>query len=221
MIDYCRHHWYNIGGILFIALSFFLAFRNSALSRIQVILLSSFMGMLVHQMEEYAWPGGFPSMANILMCREREAYDRYPFNANQCWISNVFLTYTFYLLPVFFPNLIWLGLAQVFAGMLQIISHGFLMNIKLRSFYNPGMGATILLQWPIGIYYIYYVNAHKLAGQSAYLIGMAAAVAALCVLFFIPILLMRDRKSAYPFHEEELYGFAERKIKAMQHERKV
>ena len=119
MIDFCRHNWYHLGAILFAALAFFLLLGPDVLSETQVILMCSFMAMLVHQCEEYSWPGGFPSMANVALFRDKGIADRYPFNANQCWISNVFLTYAFYLIAVFFPDVIWLGLAQVMLGMLS------------------------------------------------------------------------------------------------------
>ena len=213
MIKWYRRHWYYIGGILFVLLAFAMGFWGSMFSRIQVILIFSFMAMLVHQFEEYAWPGGFPSIANIVSFGEREAPDRYPLNANQCWISNVFLTYTFYIVAVFLPHVIWLGLAQVIAGMLQVPAHGIVENIKLRSPYNPGLGATIFLQLPIGIYYIWYVAANNLASAWTYVIGVSGAIVALGLVFLLPIRVLRSRDSKYPFAEEEMFGFAEEKVK--------
>ena len=178
--------------------------------------MCSFMAMLVHQFEEYGWPGGFPSMANVAMFRDKGIADRYPFNANQCFISNVYLTYAFYLIAVFFPDLIWLGLAQVMLGMLQIIAHGIIANIKMKSFYNPGLGATVLLQWPIGIIYIMHINALGAVDPLMYVFGVLGAIAAALVLFGFPVLFMRNRDTAYPFYPEEVYGFGEAKIKRME-----
>ena len=210
-----RRNWYYIGGILFVALSFFMGFWGSMFSRIQVILIFSFMAMLVHQFEEYAWPGGFPSITNIAAFGEKEAPDRYPLNANQCWISNVFLTYPFYVIPVFFPDLIWLGLAQIMLGlMIQVPAHAIAVNIRLKSFYNPGLGATMFLQVPLGIYYIWYVATNNLASTGTYVIGFIGAIVAMLVLFLLPIrLLATNRESKYPFAEAEMYGFAKEKIK--------
>ena len=211
-MKFWRRNWYYIGGILFVALSFFMGFWGSLLSRIQVILIFSFMAMLVHQFEEYAWPGGFPSITNMVMFGEKKVPDRYPLNANQCWISNVLLTYPFYIIPVFFPNLIWLGLAQVIAGMLQVFAHGIMENIKLKSLYNPGLGATVFLQLPLGIYYIWYVATNNLAGPLTYVIGVIGAFVGLGLLFLLPIRLLRSRDSKYPFAEAEMYGFAKEKV---------
>lgn len=99
--------------------------------------------------------------------------------------------------------------------MLQIPAHGIAVNVKLKSPYNPGLAATVFLQLPIGIYYIWYVVTNNLAGGGTFVIGAIASVAALMVLFLIPIALLRSRNSKYPFAEEEMYGFAAEKIKAM------
>ena len=211
-MKFWRRNWYYIGGVLFVALAFFMGFWGSLFSRIQVILIFSFMAMLVHQFEEYAFPGGFPGITNIVMMGEKKVPDRYPLNANQCWISNVFLTYPFYIVPVFFPNLIWLGLAQVMLGMLQIIAHGIIENMRLKSLYNPGLGATVFLQLPLGIYFIWYVATNHLASTGTYILGFVGAIIALVLLFLLPIRLMASRESKYPFAEAEMYGFAKAKI---------
>ena len=207
-----RRNWYYIGGVLFVALLFFMGFWGNYFSRIQGILIFSFMAMLVHQFEEYAYPGGFPSISNIVMMGEKDVPERYPLNANQCFISNVFLTYPFYILPVFLPNVIWLGLSQVMLGMLQIFAHGIAANIKLKSLYNPGLGATVFLQWPIGVYYIWYATTNNLADSGAFVFGFLGAILAVIVLFLLPIRLLRNRQSRYPFAEEEMYGFAKEKV---------
>jgi len=213
-MKFWRRNWYWIGGILFIALSFFMGFWGvRLLSHIQVILVFSFMAMLIHQVEEYGWPGGFPSITNILLFREKLVPDRYPFNQNLCFIDNVFTTYAFYIIPIFFPNLIWLALAQVMAGLYQIPAHGIAMNIRMKSLYNPGLGATLFLQTPLAIYFIWYVSTNNLATNMDFIIGAIGGLAGLALSFGLPVLLMRNRNSKYPFAEKEMYGFAADKAK--------
>jgi hypothetical protein len=216
-MKFYRRHWYEIGGALFVALAYFITFWGNHFSHIQVILTYSFMAMLVHQFEEYALPGGLPAIGNIVMSGERDAPDRYPLNANQVMISNVFLTYPFYVIPVFLPGIIWLGLMQVGQGLLQVIAHGVVANVKLKSFYNPGMASNLLLQLPIGIYYIWYVRAHHLATTTDYVLGSIAAVLSLFVLWLGPIAIFRSRQSKYPFTSAQMYGYAGEKAKAMLH----
>ena len=211
-MTFYRRNWYYIGGILFVALSYVMGFWGNDFSRIQVILMCSFMAMLAHQVEEYAYPGGFPSIANIAMFGEKNVPDRYPLNANQCLISNVFLTYPFYLAAIFLPNIIWLGLAQVGLGLFQILAHGIVVNIRLRSLYNPGLATAVFLFLPIGIYYIWYVSTNHLASTGDVVLGVIATILAAIVLFLLPILLLRSKESKYPFAEAEMYGFAKQKV---------
>lgn len=211
-----RHNWYDVGMFLFVALSFVMGFWGSHFSTLQLILTFSFMAMLVHQFEEYAYPGGFPSIANIISLGEKEVPDRYPLNANQCLISNVFLTYPFYILPIFFPQLIWFGLGQVLLGMtIQLVAHGIVVNIRLKSFYNPGLLAVLFLHIPLGIYYIWYVIANHLAGVGDFVVGLLVAILASLLLFGLPIRLLRSRTSRYPFDPEEMDGFARQKVAAI------
>lgn len=214
-MDAYRRNWYYVGGILFVALAYFMGFWGENLSRIQVILVYSFMAMLVHQFEEYACPGGLPAIANVVMSGEREAPDRYPLNANQVLISNVFLTYPFYIIPVLFPNLIWLGLIQIGQGLAQAPLHGVLMNVKMKSPYNPGMASCLLLQGPIGVYYIWFVNTQNLATTADYVIGFFGTLLALVVLWLGPIGLLRSRKSPYPFTEAQMFGYRGDEIRQM------
>lgn len=212
MLKIWRRNWYWIGGIIFVALAFFMGFWGvEHLDRIQVILIFSWMAMLVHQVEEYGWPGGFPSIVNIIQFGEREIPDRYPFNQNLSFFDNVFTTYTFYIVPVFFPDLIWLVLAQTLAALIQLPAHGIIGNIRMKSFYNPGLAAAVFLQLPIAVYMIWYVNANNLATGMDFVFGIIGAIVGYGLCFGVPVALMRNRNSKYPFAPEEMYGFAKEK----------
>ena len=62
---------------------------------------------------------------------------------------NVWAAYPFCLVPVFFPNAFWLGLSMVLFALGQFVVHGVVMNWKLRSLYNPGLGTVVFgfLAW--------------------------------------------------------------------------
>ncbi|HEY4100352.1 MAG TPA: HXXEE domain-containing protein [Gemmatimonadales bacterium] len=203
-MKYYRHNWYHVGGILFVALAFLLGFRGSSFSTIQLILILSFMAMLAHQVEEYAYPGGFPTVSNTIMFGEKAHPDRYPLNANQCMISNVFLTYPFYILAICFPGMIWLGLAQIGLGLFQTLAHVVVIPIKQRRLYNPGFATNVLLFWPIGAWYIWYVVTNNLATTEDFILGGIGVFAAALVLFLLPIILLRNKESKYPFSEAEM-----------------
>lgn len=214
-MNFYRRHWYHIGGILFVGLTYFMGFWGHDFSQLQVILIYSFMGMLAHQFEEYAFPGGLPGIANVIIGGEKKAPDRYPLNANQVLISNVFLTYPFYIIPILFPNVVWLGIMQVAQGMIQAPLHGIAMNVMLRKPYNPGMLSCLLIQLPLGLYYIWVVATQHLATTGDYILGSIAGLLSVFVLWLEPIAIFRSRKSKYPFTEAQMYGYAQENVKAM------
>ena len=212
VLQFYRRNWYSVGLILFIALSFFMGFWRNNFSYIQIILIYSFMALLIHQFEEYAYPGGFPSIFNTAVFGEKKVPERYPINANQALITNVFLAYPFYILAIIFPNLIWLGFAQILFGMVQLIVHGFIVNVRLKSLYNPGLAAVIFLHWPIGLYYIWYIITNNLASTGDYIIGVIVTIIAAIVMIALPMRLLASKESNYPFSEAEMGGFAKEKV---------
>lgn len=215
-MSFYRRNWYYIGGILFVFLAYLTEFWRNDFSKLQIILIYSFMAMLVHQFEEYGVPGGFPSIFNIVCVREISTPDRYPLNANQVMINNVFMTYPFYILAIIFPNAIWYGLITIGQGMVQLTNHGFYNNIKLKSLYNPGLASVLLLHWPIGIYYIWYVTVNNLVTPIDYVIGFLGAFSTGIILWLGPVKILRNKQSKYPFTEKQMYGYAEQKIRQIE-----
>ena len=201
-------NWYYFGAVLFVALAYIVGFFGDAINPLQKILTLSFMALLVHQFEEYGLPGGFPAIHNnILTPGGSEAPDRYPLNQKSAAIINTIGAYSFYIIPIFLPNLIWLGLAQILFGMMQITVHGIVINVKMKTLYNPGMGAIIFLHWPIGIYYMLYIYANGLIQALDWIGTIVCTVTAAIFIVALPNRLLRDKNSEYPFLKEEMERF--------------
>lgn len=206
MLGYYRRNWYYLAGAAVVATAALMVVGGHLFSPIQAILIYSFMALLVHQFEEYALPGGEPAVLNVVFYGEKRDYDRYPGNRQNAMIVNT-LAYPFYLAPIVFPDLIWLGLAQMFFGFFQFVGHGIVMNVRGRSWYNPGLASVVLLHVPIGIWYIHFVLVRALAGWTDFMFGALAFVLATALLVVAPVQLLKDRKSPYPFSREELERF--------------
>ncbi len=200
-------NWYYIGGVLFVLLAFMVGFLGEGFNPLSKILTLSFMALLVHQFEEYALPGGFPAIMNSAWMGEKDVPDRYPLNRKSAFIVNVIGGYPFYILAILFPNLIWLGLAQVLFGMLQILIHGILINVKMKSWYNPGLAAVVFLHWPIGIYYIRYIYVNGLIQPWHWLAGIGVTVLAAMLIINLPLQLLKNKKSEHAFSAEEMKRF--------------
>lgn len=134
--------------------------------------------------------------------------DRYPLNQFSAMFTNVFFAYVIYLLPIIFPNVIWLGIAPMLMGMMQFMIHGIMTNIKMKSIYNPGLGAVVFLHIPVGVYYIYYITTNGLATGRTWAIGIIYTIAATgFVLGYLTYIGFSDRNSKWVFDEDELKRF--------------
>jgi hypothetical protein len=206
-MNWYRRNWYTVGLFIGAAAVVLVAVEWQRWELLQRLLLLNFAALLFHQFEEYGWPGGEPAIMNRVIQPSANP-DRYPLNQNSAMVINVFVAYPFYLVPVFFPNLIWLGLAPVLFGMMQIVMHGILTNVKLKTLYNPGLLAVALGHIPIGVYYIYIIESRNLATVWDWVFGVAYLMA------FVGIAMRKltyswlaDRDSPYPFDRVEMARF--------------
>jgi hypothetical protein len=180
----------------------------SDLTRVQWILLLNCVVLLLHQFEEYAWPGGEPWIINEVMQPKASRPDRYPLNQNNAFVINVPIAWSFYLLPVFFPETVWVGLAPVLFGFGQLVVHGVTNNRKLKTIYNPGLAAVVLGHIPLGVWYLREVQT---SGRDwAFAILYMAAFMAVGMMK-VGYGLLADENSAYPFAPEEMERFGRRR----------
>ena len=196
-----RRHWYSVGLVIAIGVLISATIGWQTLDMLQRILLLNFFVLLLHQFEEYGWPGGEPAIINKVM-QPSVTPERYPLNQNSAMIINVVVAYPFYLLPVFFPKVIWLGLAPVLLGMLQFIVHGVVTNRKLRTFYNPGLLAVMVGHIPLGACYVYYISAERLASVTDWVFSLVYLLA-------IIGLFMRKMTYGWLAKTDSPYSFAD------------
>jgi len=154
-------HWMDIGGVAVIPLVLWAVLGEW--STIQVILILNFAALLVHQFEEYRFPGGEPWILNELGGNNDGPVDRGPTNHLTRIFINVVAAWPFYVVPILFPEVVWLGFAPILFGMgFQLVVHVFWNNIRLKSLYNPGVIAVLLGHVPLGIWYIVVVYQQNL-----------------------------------------------------------
>ena len=207
-MHFFRRHWYDVGAIVAVGAIIWLVLEWQGMGVLQRLLLLNFIAILIHQYEEYGWPGGEPAIMNMVL-QPSQAPDRYPLNQHSAMLVNVLITYGFYLVPVFLPSITWLGLAPMLMGVLQFVVHGIVTNKKLRTFYNPGLGAVVLGHIPIAACYVYLIHARGSAGLWDWVAGLAYMV----VVTYITLPKMTytwlpDPNSPYPFDEVEMKRFS-------------
>ena len=173
-----------------------------SLSTVQQILLLNFGVLLVHEFEEYEWPGGLPTFMNEVV-RKSDRPDRYPLNQLNSLVINVPAAYAFYLIPLFFPHLIWLELRTILFNFLELLLHcsgGFGLA---RSPYNPGL-LTVIPWLALAIWYLVEadITASDWCIAIAYMLGFV-----IIFLGLVTYVLLASRESPYPFAPEELSRF--------------
>lgn len=144
MMNFLRRHWYNVGLIVALITAVILFFQWEELGILRTLILLNFIALLLHQFEEFGFPGGGPAIANMfspvtqsLAAASGSDYkpivDRYPLNQNNAMAGNMTFSYGMYLIPAFFPQVIWMGIAPAIFGLIQLIPHLFATNVKMKT----------------------------------------------------------------------------------------
>lgn len=204
MLNFLRHHWYDFGVVSGVITTYYLNQHRRTVTTTQKILLVNFLAIIVHQFEEYRFPGGFPAAMNTGVHRSTHP-DRYPLNAHSALITNVVATYGLYLPAIFCPDRVWFALASVIIGFGQILIHGLNINSKMGAFYNPGLASAVLLHVPVGIYYIRHINATgQLTGRQLVLGLISGLLVAYLLLAKYTFTWAPDYNAPYPFTVDEM-----------------
>ncbi|NEW06779.1 HXXEE domain-containing protein [Paenibacillus sp. SYP-B3998] len=205
-MNFLRKHWQDLGVVVGLLVCIYVMMNRTILSELTMILWLNFVAILIHQFEEYRWPGTFAGMFNVVLFKS-ETPDRYPLNKQSAMIINVIIAYVFYLLPVLFPSIVWLGLAPILMGFFQVIWHGIFANIKAKSVYNPGLFAAIFLHVPIGIWYINNIVDHHLSTTADWILGATYFIVAVYILIVKGNLWLRNKNSPYSFSKKQLGAY--------------
>ena len=124
MASFFRKHWCDIGLVVAIVVVVCLVANLGEMSEMKVLLWLSFVAILVHQFEEYRWPGYFAGLFNVVIFKS-DIPDRYPLNTQSAMVINILITYVFiYSRFLSKYNMAWVG--TYFNGIFQFIWHGIL-----------------------------------------------------------------------------------------------
>ena len=194
---FIRDNWYRMGLVAFAAMAVAVIALAPEMDATQRILLLSLMSLPLHQYEEYALPGGGPVVINRYFYGEADNYRRFPGNWNSIMVVNL-SAYVFYILALAFPQLTWLGMATMLFNLYQVLGHCIQMNLKMGTWYNPGMATSVFLFLPISACYIAVVvgSGQMLATDWALAVACFALIAAVSVV--LPVQAMKRADSPYP-----------------------
>lgn len=213
-MKFLHRHWYDLSAIIGALILAALFVFWGELSVLQRLSIANLAVIFFHFYEEFGFPGGFGTLANTVLYKSSPAPDRWPLNQNSVMIGNWSFALLFYVPPIIFPHLIWLGLMpMLFGGVGQLLAHGVLNTVMLkraglRYRFNSGLVTTLLGHVPLAIAYGYAVETMGLATAWDWVIGFAYAVFAYAVVFRLIIMKsLENADSPYPFDDAELKRF--------------
>jgi len=150
---FMERHWFDVGGVLGIVLAIWLAFTGSTMSNLTLLLWLSLLSLLAHQVEEWRWPGWFPGMLNVVLCRSKGPW-RFPLNIRSGLVVNVVVGWLGYLLAALLAErALWLALATILVSLGNCVLHLLLVPIRGRMPYNPGMVTSLLFFLPLVVWF--------------------------------------------------------------------
>ena len=162
----------------------------------------NFIGLLLHQFEEYGMPGGAPYFMNRYM---RGGDERYPLNQFSAMVTNILIVYICYTLPIFLPDVIWLGLAPILFGCgFQVLLHGVVFMVKFHHFYNPGTGAVFCIHLPCGIFYIWNVVSNSVITSKDWIFAIVYLLVMIGITVVFGQVILSSKDSKYAFDESEI-----------------
>jgi len=147
--------WAKTGLVLSVFLFVFLIIFVRELDFVVFILLLQTPLYMLHQTEEYVFPGGFGKYFNTEIFK-LETEDG-PMDQNFIFFVNILLIWL--ALPIFgllsttdYAYGLWIPYFSFFAG----ISH-ILLAIRAKKLYNPGLVVSLLLNIPVGLWSVFYL----------------------------------------------------------------
>lgn len=149
-MNWINKNWAKIGGLVSIVIILFVIFSNPKLNGIESLFWIHFAIFLLHQFEEFVYPGKFKEFYNETILNKNRI-TRFPLNDNGIILVNVVFGWTAYLLSaVLGENFIWLTIGLLGVTILNGIMHTIMFIIKRK--YNPGFISGLLFFIPFGTF---------------------------------------------------------------------
>lgn len=203
-MSFLRKHWYDIGFMIAVCIVGYALFMHANYYSFPFLMWMNFVTLLIHQFEEYRFPGYFPGMVNVVMYNSEQP-DRYPLNTQTALAVNVFMGWVVYLLAALLNvKAVWLGIASVLVSAGNVIAHTLVFNIKGKTIYNPGLFTSLFLFLPLIIYFFIYLTNFHLATVTDYVIGCIAGILLNVIGILKLIDWMKDPSTNYIFEERQV-----------------
>jgi len=197
-----RNHWFDVGGILALIIVLFVWCLAPALSAFQMLLWLHLAALLLHQVEEYRYPGTFPGMLNVLLFHSKEPR-LYPLQANTAMCINTFAWLLYLLTALCHQHAVWLGMITIFISAGNVLAHSFLFNLKGKTWYNAGMLSSWLCFVPCIYWFFIIIYRAHLVNALDYWVAVPLGLLANASII-VAIKWLARKNNPYPFPERNM-----------------
>lgn len=206
-INWYRRYWPVVGGGIFVFLAFYVGLFADALPFLQKCMIVLYMCLLVHEFEEYVFPGGFPASCNMALFGEKTDIGKYPLNEQSAFVVNVVCAYPLYLVGIFCYQWLWYDVFICYFTAMQFLVHCLKINISLRSWYSPGCATSLLVMLPVGAYVLSYMAQNYDMPHYYWWAPLLCFPLVSLLTILLPILTFRNRETPYGFAPHESKSF--------------
>ncbi len=164
---------------------------------VQALLWVNFFALLIHQFEQYGFPGWFPGLVN------REVFGSsnplaYPLNPLSTWIVNVPITWGFFILGIYFSkDLAFLSISLMVFSFGNVLGHLALI-FRSRRIYHPGLFSAVFLFIPVLFIFFYQIMPLPFIEEKLLWNGILTGIIALASIP-LTLLLMAKENSTKEF----------------------
>jgi hypothetical protein len=151
---------------------------------------------MIHEFEEYTWPGGFKRFVNTgtILAPDENTRD-VPLNESYILFINPILIWTWAVIGAVFYTTPWIGFGLIlFQFGINNIGHTVLFQIKQKG-YNPGLLTTLAVLIPYCTLVIWYVIDQHILTTTAWILSFVLAFGVLAILQVITFSLVRHAGS--------------------------
>ena len=185
-----KRDWAKTGLILSIFLFVFLFVFVRRYDLVVFIILLQTPLYMLHQTEEYVFPGGFGAYFNTQIFKLNTKDE--PVNQNFIFFVNVILIWI--ILPLFgllstinYQYGLWIPYFSFFAGIAHI-----LLAIRAGKLYNPGLFVSLFINIPVGLWSILFLINNGILNNFFLNIHIAIGFALNAVLPIMGVILLRS-----------------------------
>lgn len=149
-------NWAKIGGLTAMCILFYVFLMNEVTDHRANLFWLHLVTLLLHQYEEYVYPGGFKDFFNKNIAG-RTRLIRLPLNDYSVFLINVIIGWSAYLYSALLSiHSLWLAYGLLGVTLLNGILHTIMFLIKKK--YNPGFITGLFIQIPFAIYFFIILN---------------------------------------------------------------